>query len=207
MPAIKLYRHALSGHCHRVEVLLSLLGLRAEVIDVDLMSGAHKQPSFLQKNAFGQVPVLEDGDITLADSNAIISYLALRYDPERRWLPEDPLLAAEVIRFLSLAAGKIANGPATARLITLFGAQLDADDAISTAHATLAVLEQHLKPRDWLVGQQATLADVACYSYIAHAPEGNVSLDGYPQLRDWLARFEQLPGFIPMQASPVGLNV
>ncbi|MBL1415666.1 MAG: glutathione S-transferase N-terminal domain-containing protein, partial [Moritella sp.] len=80
MSAIKLYRHPLSGHSHRVEVFLSLLGLDSDIIDVDLMKGAHKQPDFLQKNSFGQVPVIEDGDITLSDSNAILVYLASKYD-------------------------------------------------------------------------------------------------------------------------------
>ena len=82
MSAIKLYRHPLSGHAHRVEVFLSLLGLPSELIDVDLAKGAHKQDEFLKKNIFGQVPVIEDGDITLSDSNAILVYLASKYDTE-----------------------------------------------------------------------------------------------------------------------------
>lgn len=56
MSAIKLYRHPLSGHAHRVELLLSLLGLDTELIDVDLLKGEHKQPEFLKKNRVGQVP-------------------------------------------------------------------------------------------------------------------------------------------------------
>ena len=53
--------------------------------------------------------------------------------------------------------------------------------------------------------EHATIADIANYAYLAHAPEGNVSLDDYPNVRAWLARIEQLPGFVPMQATPVGL--
>lgn len=83
MSNIKLYRHALSGHAHRVEAFLSILGIQADIIDVDLANGAHKQPEFLKKNAFGQVPVLDDGTHTLADSNAILVYLATKYDPDR----------------------------------------------------------------------------------------------------------------------------
>jgi glutathione S-transferase len=186
-------------------VFLSILGLDAEIIDVDLMNGAHKQPEFLEKNAFGQVPVLDDGSMTVADSNAILAYLATKYDQRRTWLPLDAVKAAEVQRFLSVAAGEIAYGPATARLVTVFGAGLDHEKAIETAHLVLAVLETHLQGRDWLATDLPTIADVANYTYIAHAPEGNVSLQAYPNVRAWLQRFENLPGFLPMQATAIGL--
>ena len=87
---IRLHRMKLSGHCHRVELFLSLLGLPYETVDVDLAAGAHRQPAFLARNPFGQVPVIEDGALTLADSNAILVYLALRHAPGT-WLPADPL--------------------------------------------------------------------------------------------------------------------
>ncbi|HEY0825026.1 MAG TPA: glutathione S-transferase N-terminal domain-containing protein, partial [Ramlibacter sp.] len=85
---ILVYRMALSGHCHRVELFLSLLGLPHTLVDVDLAAGEHKRPEFLARNAFGQVPVIEDGEVTLADSNAILVYLEGRYAPGR-WLPRD----------------------------------------------------------------------------------------------------------------------
>ena len=205
MSTIKLYRHPLSGHSHRAELFLSILGLKAEIIDVDLSGGAHKQPAFLKKNIFGQVPVLEDGAVTIADSNAILSYLAAKYDPKRSWLPTDPTAAAETQRFLSIAAGPVAYGPAAARLITVFGAGLDHAKAIETAHNVLSKLDQHLEGREWLASDHPTIADIANYSYIAHAPEGGVSLAEYPHIRDWLKRIEALPGFLPMQATAVGL--
>lgn len=206
MSNINLYRHALSGHAHRAQLLLSLLGLDANIIDVDLMKGAHKTPEFLQKNLFGQVPVLEDGDVTVADSNAILVYLATKYDLERNWLPTDAEDAAEVQRFLSMAAGPVASGPAAARLVNVFGAGLDHQKAIDTAYALFDVLEQHLSEREWLATDHATIADVANYAYIAHAPEGDVSLENYPNVRGWLSRVEGLPGFVVMQETPVGLN-
>jgi glutathione S-transferase len=73
------------------------------------------------------------------------------------------------------------------------------------AHTVLGVLESHLDGRDWLVGNNPTIADVANYAYIAHAPEGDVTLDNYPNVRTWLGRIETLPGFVPMQATAVGL--
>ena len=104
-----------------------------------------------------------------------------------------------------LAAGPVAAGPASARLVTVFGADLDHDRAKSIAQGLLATLDQHLEGRQWLAADGPTLADVANYSYIAHAPEGGVSLQAYPQVRAWLSRVEALPGFVPMQATAAGL--
>jgi glutathione S-transferase len=195
---------SLSGHCHRVELFLSLLGLPHECIDVDLAAGAHKQPAFLGMNPFGQVPVLQDGDLTLGDSNAILVYLEARYAPGR-WLPRDPVGAALVQRWLSVAAGPLAFGPAAARVIQLFKRPDDPAPAIARAQALFNVMEQELAQRPWLVGDRPTLADIANYSYVARAPEGSVSLQPYPAIRAWLARIEALPGFVPLARSAVGL--
>lgn len=203
--SLVLHRFPLSGHAHRAELFLSLLGLDATLVDVDLRGGAHKRPDFLALNRFGQVPVLQDGDDVIADSNAILVYLARKYGGEQ-WLPSDPLQAANVERWLSVAAGQIASGPARARLITVFGARYSAEDTIAQAHALLQVVEDELRGRAWLVDTQPTIADVAAYTYIAHAPEGNVSLEPYPSIRAWLARIEALPGFVPMVSTPVGLR-
>lgn len=203
--SVKLYRHPLSGHSHRVELLLSILQVPTQLIDVDLLAGAHKQPDFLAMNAFGQVPVLDDSGVVLADSNAALVYLARTYGNDR-WLPSDPAGSAAVQRWLSVAAGQIAGGPASARLVTVFGAPYNAEELIARSHALLKVLEGELGQRHFLVGNEATIADIAAYAYIAHAPEGNVSLAEYPQVRAWLARIEALPGFVPMQKTLVGLQ-
>jgi len=203
---IKLYRIALSGHAHRVELFLSLLGLPFELVDVDLAAGAHKQPAFLAMNPFGQVPVIQDGEVTLADSNAILVYLAGRYAQDAdAWMPRGPVAAAAVQRWLSVAAGPLAFGPAAARVIQLFKRPDSPDAAIARAHALFAVMEQQLEQSAFLAGSTPTLADIANYSYAAHAPEGNVSLEPYPKLRAWLARIEALPGFVPMVKTPIGL--
>ncbi|MBX9756644.1 MAG: glutathione S-transferase [Pseudomonadaceae bacterium] len=204
--AIKLFRHPLSGHAHRVELLLSLLNVPTELVFVDLAKGAHKQAEFLAINPFGQVPAIDDNGTVLSDSNAILVYLAKKYDTSGRWLPAEPVAAAKVQRWLSIAAEQIASGPATARLITVFGAPYDAESTIARSHALLQVVEKELTNSPFLAGNTATLADVAGYTYIAHAPEGNVSLADYPQVRAWLARIEALPGFVPMQRTAVGLQ-
>lgn len=200
---IRFYRFALSGHSHRVELFLSLLGLPVEPVDVDLVGGAQKQPDFLAKNPFGQVPVIEDGDTVVADSNAILVYLAARYDASGRWLPRDALGLARVQEWLSLAAGELAFGPAEARVIKLFGAQYDYERAKALAARLYAVMEPHLAVRPFLAGEHATIADIAHYSYTAHAPEGGVSLGQYPNVRAWLGRIEALPGFVAMPKSPL----
>ena len=202
---LKLYRHPLSGHSHRAQLALSLMGLPHELIDVDLMKGAHKAPEFLKLNPFGQVPVLDDAGTVVADSNAILVYLAAKYDTAGRWIPRDAKGQADVQQWFSVAAGQIAFGPAAARLITVFGAKYNAEDVMGRAHALLKLMEAQLATRDFLVGGSATLADVAGYSYVSAAPEGNVDLSAYPHVRAWLARIEALPGFVAFKKTPVGL--
>jgi glutathione S-transferase len=201
---IKFYRFPLSGHSHKAELFLSLLGLPVEPIDVDLAGGEQKTPAYLAMNCFGQVPVIQDGDVTVSDSNAILVYLASRYGSET-WLPRDPAGAAQVQRWLSVAAGQVAYGPCAARLVTVFKAAFNPQEVIARAHALFVIMEKELAARPFLVGEHASLADVANYSYIAHAPEGNVSLDAYPSIRAWLARIEALPGFVPMPKTAIGL--
>jgi glutathione S-transferase len=204
-PTLQLYRNAISGHCHRVELFLSLLGLPYESIDVDLAQKQHKSPDFLVMNPLGQIPVLRDGDLTLADSNAILVYLEALHAPGQ-WLPRDPVGAARVQRWLSLAAGPLAFGPAAARVVQLFKRPVDPKEAIERAEALFGLMESELQRTPFLVGERATLADVAHYAYVARAPEGLVSLQPWPAIRAWLVRIEALPGFVPMLKSPVGLE-
>ncbi|MES2936963.1 MAG: glutathione S-transferase [Pseudomonadota bacterium] len=202
---IKLHRMRLSGHCHRVELFLSLLGLPYETVDVNLGQREHKSPGFLRMNPFGQVPAIEDGEVTLGDSNAILVYLASRYAPGE-WLPTDPLGAARVQRWLSAAAGPLAFGPNMARAMVLFKREGDPAPMVERSHQLLAVMEQELAQQPFLAGERPTLADIAHYSYVARAPEGFVSLEPYPAVRAWLERIEALPRFVPFARSAVGLS-
>jgi glutathione S-transferase len=201
-PKLKLYDFAVSGHCHRVRLMLSLLDLPYQSIAVDLVGGEHKRAPYLALNPFGQVPVLQDGDTTIADSNAILVYLARRYGGQD-WLPDDPVRAATVQRWLSVAAGDVAHGPAAARASVLFKSPGDVQQSRARAHRLFAVMEQVLSRSPYLAGEQPTLADVALYSYTAHAPEGGVSLDEYPAVRAWLDRVEHWPRFVAMPRSPI----
>ena len=202
-PAIKLYGFPLSGHSHRVSLMLSLLGLPTEFILVDLKQGAQKAPDFIATiNSFGQVPAIDDDGVVLADSNAILVYLANKYG-KGLWLPTDPVGQARVQRWLSAAAGQLHAGPATARLAVVFGADVDTVTAINRSHTLLNLVEQQLTASRFLAGEQPTIVDIAFYTYVAHAPEGNVSLADYPQVRAWLASIEALPGFVGMPRTEV----
>ncbi|MGF6177960.1 glutathione S-transferase family protein [Ensifer sp. 4252] len=201
---MKLYYHPLSGHAHRAQLFLSLLGVPHELVELDLANGAHKTPEFLKLNPLGQVPVLEDGDLVVTDSTAILVYLARKYD-RSDWLPQDTVSAARIQRWLAVAAGEIAYGPCAARLITVFGVDFRPDEVIARAHRILRVIDAELSDRDFLLGTGPTIADVALYSYIANAPEGNVDLAAYGNVRRWLASMEQLPGFVAFPKTPIGL--
>jgi glutathione S-transferase len=201
---IRLHTTLLSGHGHRVKLFLTLLDLPFEVVELDMKAGENRKPAYLALNPFGQVPTIQDGDITLFDSNAILVYLAKRYG-DASWLPEDPLGAAAVQRWLSLAAGQIAYGPCTARLVTVFGAPHDHDTAKKLAVKLFDVLDGELAHKPFAAGNQATIADIAAHTYIAHAPEGGVSLDPYPNIRAWLRRVEALPRFVAMPSTKAGL--
>lgn len=157
---ILLHGTALSGHTHRVELMLSLLGLPYRRVDAP--ATVRRTPEFLAKNPLGQIPVIEDGDVVLADSNAILVYLAKRYDAGGSWLPEEPAPTAAVQRWLSLAAGEVMYGPAMARMMTLFGAAADPARTAEIAGRLLSFMEAHLATRRYLAGETPTIADVAC---------------------------------------------
>ncbi len=201
---LKFYDFEKSGHAHRARLMAALLGLPYELRPVDLLDGEQNQPFYQALNPFGNVPVLDDNGEIVWDSTAILVYLAKKYG-DATWLPEDAVGAAMVQRFLSLAAGEVFRGPCSARLVTVFGMNFDHEASKATAYQLFNMLEAHLQGRDWLAAPQRTIADVACYSYIAHAPEGDVSLEPYPAIRAWLKRVESLPNFIAMPATKMCL--
>jgi glutathione S-transferase len=201
MTPIRLFHNPLSGHAHRVQLFLTLLELPFELVKIDFLKAEHKTPEYLALNLFGQVPVIQDGDLTLADSNAILTYLALRYDPSGRWLPRDPVGSALVQRWLSVAAGQLVNGPGNARVNVLF--KRPQDPRCSDIAASLfQKMDAHLATRTYLAAEHPTIADIAMYTYTSHAPEGGVSLEPYPHLRAWLQRVETLPRYVSMVRNP-----
>ncbi len=202
---LKLYDFELSGHAHRVRLMLSLIKQPYEKVSLNLAAGEHKKEPYISINPFGLVPVLDDEGYILRDSIAIIVYLATKYAPE--WYSEDPELRGRIHEWLALAARELAEGPARARLITVFGAKFDAESTIQFCHGLLDKVDRLIGENTWLAGETPSVADIAFYSYIAHAPEGNVSLENYQNITRWLKSFEALPNFIPMKKTFVGLQV
>lgn len=201
---MKLYVHPMSGHSHRARLFASLIGIDVDIVEVDLPKAEHKTPAFLALNPFGQVPVLDDNGTIIADSTAILVYLAKKY-AEKSWLPDDAVGTAAVQRWLSVASGEIAYGPCAARLVTIFGAKFNADEVITRAHVILKLIDSELATRQWIAADHPTIADVALYSYIARSPEGNVDRFQYRKVSAWLARVEALPGFYAFQKTPIGI--
>lgn len=202
---MKLYFHPISGHAHRAQLFLSLINAPFELNIVDLAKDEHRSAEYLAMNRFGQIPLLEDDGSFISDSNAILVYAAKKFG-KTEWLPEDPVGAARVQRWLSVAAGQIAYGPCAARLVNIVNADYRPEEVIARAHAILTLIEAELDGREWIAADRATVADVALYSYIARAPEGNVDLSAYGNVQSWLARIEALPGFVTFEKTPVGLD-
>jgi glutathione S-transferase len=201
--SITLHGTALSGHTHRVELLLRALDLPYRFVPAP--PEVRRSGAFLALNPLGQIPVLQDGDVTLADSNAILVYLAERYAAGSTWWPREAVAAARVQRWLSIAAGEVAYGPNLARLIVTRGVPGDTARAVAIAERLLRFMDAHLAGQDYLAAPHPTIADLACYSYVAHAPEGGIALAPFPAVGAWLRRIETLPGFKPMPPAPAPL--
>ncbi|MCZ6784182.1 MAG: glutathione S-transferase [Proteobacteria bacterium] len=198
---MRLYDFHLSGNAHKVRNLLSVLGVEHERVNVDLLAGEQRAPEFLTLNPFGKVPVLVDGDVVLRDSSAIAVYLGRKFG-RGEWLPVDAEGEARVQEWLAICTGEVANAPGFARLITVFGAEGDLEEAQQKSHALLERFEEHLSEQPFLAGERPTIADITNYSYIALAPDGGVELGAYPAIRGWLERLEKLPGFEPAPQQP-----
>lgn len=202
---ITLYDYELSGNCYKVRLILSILGLEHRVENVEFFpSREHKSEAFLRINPLGQLPALRDDDLVLRDAQAILVYLASRYDASRLWYPvHDPVLLGKINMWLAFADG-LTGSISAARLHDLFFYDFDADQCRQRAHQLLRVLDEHLwfeesNGSQWLCTQGApSIADVACFPYVMLADEGGVSLIDYPAVRRWTDRVKRIPGFTLM---------
>ncbi len=204
---IKLYGHELSGNVYKIKLLLSLLGIEYQFVRIDLMKGEHKSPEYLKINAFGQVPLLIDGDNILPDAQAILVYLARKYGNEQ-WLPTEAENLSRVVRWLSTTAGEIRQGVEAARLFHLFGAKtINIEVANQKSAFILDQINRHLADREWLELGHPTIADIAAFPYIALASDGKISLNEYSNILAWMERIKQLPGFVGMAGIEAPNNV
>lgn len=195
----KLYDLELSGNCYKVRLLAALVGVPLEIVPVDFLAGDHKKPPLSDLNPFCEIPILQDGDVVLRDSQAILVYIARKWGGES-WLPNDAVGLARVSEWLMTAENEIARGPSDARLHDKFGFDLDVTVARKKAHRVLGLMEARLAQQPWLALGRPTIADIACMPYVALGHEGGVPLDDYPAIRAWIGRVKALPGFIGMPA-------
>ena len=198
---LKLYDMPRSGHSHRVRLLLSFLDVEYEQVAVDMPNAEHKAPEYLKLSPLGQVPTLVDGDIVITDSTAALVYLAKKYNATN-WLPEDPAGAAAVQRWLSAASGELYRSVVQARAGRQFRRDVDFERVAAEATRLFTWMQSELEQRTWLAADHATIADVAMYSYLRVADEGELDLADYPAIIRWLADVEQLERFEPMVRQP-----
>ncbi len=194
---MKLYDLDRSGNCYKIRLLLSMLGLDYQRINIDTTRGESQTAEFKRLNPRGQIPVLVEGETVIWDSMAILVYLARRYGGER-WLPTDPLGEARVMQWLAVSENELLYGLARARVAVRFNRPFNIEQCHADARQGVEALEAQLTVQPWLAADHATIADLACYPYVALADEGNFSLEPYPAVRAWLARVAELPGWVPM---------
>ncbi|CAM5768138.1 Gst12 glutathione-S-transferase [Labrys miyagiensis] len=202
---IKLYDYELSGNCYKLRLLMGVLGIAYETIPIDFYPGReHKSEWFLRLNPLGQLPVIEDDGVVLRDAQAILVYLASKYDRTQGWYPcENPTLLGEISQWLAFADGITATSSA-ARLHDGLFYELDVEAARTGAHRLFRILDEHLwfgeqEGRDWICSApRPTIADIACFPYVILSEEGGIARQDYPAIRRWLDRIKRIEGFSTM---------
>ena len=206
--AIVLYDYMLSGSCYKVRLFLSILGLDYESELVDYFPGRrHREPDFLELNPLGQLPVLADGEVMLRDAQAILVYLATKYDKGGSWYPEEPAARGRTAMWLAFAGGELMSSSG-ARLHDMLGYPGEIEQLRAEAKRAFRILDDHLtdqefEDRHWLAAGHPTVADIACFPYVALGNDGGIPLDDYPAIGRWLRRVMALPGFVDMPGIPV----
>ena len=199
---ITLYDYALSGNCFKVRQLLAWLDVEHDLHPVDYYPGfEHRSNAFLKINPLGQLPVIDDDGQIIRDAQAILTYLAAAYDPSGKWYPRDK--AGAVQQWLAFADGITASISA-ARLHDAMFFDVDIERARAAGIDHLRLLDDHLwfAERDgsnWLCpGDHPSIADLACFPYVALAEEGGIDLAPYGAVQRWIEDFMRLGGFKPM---------
>jgi glutathione S-transferase len=196
---MKLYNVAYSGNSYKVRLLLSHLGLRYKAVEVDILKGESRTAAFLEINPNGRTPVLDDNGFVLAESNAILAYLA----KGTKYLPEDRQRFALILQWMFFEQYSHEPFIATSR----FWIQHKPDSPEKAAAlasrrdggwAALKIMEEHLAKSDFFVDGYS-IADIALFAYTHVSHEGGFPLDGFPKIRGWLERIKTQPGFLPMQ--------
>ena len=195
---MKLHNVSYSGNSYKVRLLLAHLGMPCETIEVDILKGQSRTPEFLKINPNGRTPVLDDNGFVLAESNAILAYLA----KGTKYLPEDRKKFAMIFQWMFFEQYSHEPFIATSR----FWLQHKPDSPEKTAllaskrdggQAALKIMEDHLSKSDFFVDDYS-IADIALFAYTHVSHEGGFPLANFPRIRGWIERVQAQPGFIPM---------
>lgn len=204
---IRLYDYHLDENGFRVRLLLSMLGLSFETVAVDKAPGREQEkPHMLALNPTGTLPILEDGEVRLFGTAAILSYLVRAHAPDSPWLPADAADFGRVQQWLGFS-GRELKPAVDAREAALFTSEGASDSDLSATRRAFRIMEDHMTLRqieglEWFVGETSTLADLALLPSFALSRDSGIDHDEYPALRRWLRRFRTLPGFITMPGVP-----
>jgi glutathione S-transferase len=198
---MRLHSAPRSGNSYKVRLLLGLLGTSCEVVDYDTKGGETHAARFLENvNPDGKVPVLELEDGTLLpESGAILYYLA----EDTPYLPEEKLDRAQVLRWMFFEQYSLLPNLSRPRLWRMWDVEMTAqreaelEQLLEQGYRALGVMERHLGDRDFFVGENPTIADVALYAYPRLCPEGGYNLEDFPVVRTWLERIATLQGYVP----------
>ena len=192
---MKLYMSERSGNAYKPRLLLAMLNVPYEKVLLDFAKKEQKQEPFLKLNPRGQVPVLEDDGHVFWGSTACLVHIARKHGGEK-WLPTDPAGMAEVMQWLELAQNEIHYGLQWARGVMNKIKTGNLEEYQGYGKTGLGVLEGRLKNNQWLAFGRPTIADVACYPYVAVSHEGGLKLEDYPGVAAWVKRVEALPGWV-----------
>jgi glutathione S-transferase len=189
---VRLYDYSASGNCYKVRLLLALLGREYERVPIDIFAGDTLTDEYGALNPVRETPVLElDGGEVVAQSSAILFYLA----DGTPFLPDDRLGRAEVVQWLSFEQERVMAGIGGTRFRRLTGRPAVAG-RLETGAEALAVLDAHFAAHDWLVGERATIADLAVFGYAHVADDAGLPLAAHPHVIAWMERIRALPGFV-----------
>ncbi|MFT7530385.1 MAG: glutathione S-transferase [Gammaproteobacteria bacterium] len=199
-----LYDYVLSGNCYKVRLFASLLGVSYQTIAVDFHPGKqHRSEAMLKLNPAGTLPVLVTDDQILTETQAMLAWMATKFDDSNTWLPhDDATQLATIMQWLGFS-GNLTASVGEARLYSLLYHPIDFDSAMIAAKKNLRRLEAHLTIQNingeqWIAGSSPTIADIACFPYTALSPDAGLEHDDYPVIRNWLHAVRSLKGFIAM---------
>jgi glutathione S-transferase len=204
---LTLHDYELDDGCYKVRLLMGMLTLPFTKVAVDVYPGREQQSAkYLLLNPLGALPILANGEVLLHGAEAILAYLARKYDAKQLWLPAEPAAFGAVMQWLGFAGGELRSA-SLARLHHMLEVEADAKALDRQARRAFRIMDDHLTQREfdggkWFVAPTPTIADIALFPAIALSRDFGIEHDEYPALRRWMRRVRAIPGFITMPGIP-----